>query len=73
MAQEFQTARFAVGRPSGRDRRWLVALVGAMEQAARPEVRSVSCDRGLISAAKAHLARPTPTFAHHGSAYSLRN
>ncbi|WP_244442213.1 MULTISPECIES: hypothetical protein [Bradyrhizobium] len=49
-----------------------MALVGAMEQAARPEVRSVSCDRGLISAAKAHLARPT-TFAHHGSAYSLRN
>ncbi|WP_456755201.1 MULTISPECIES: hypothetical protein [unclassified Bradyrhizobium] len=55
------------------DRRWLAALVDAMEQAARPEVRKAPCDAKLISAAAAHLARPASTFAHCGSAYSLRN
>ncbi|MGY4259455.1 hypothetical protein ACVI1L_006523 [Bradyrhizobium sp. USDA 4516] len=55
------------------DCRWLAALVDAMEQAARPEVRNVPCDASLISAAAAHLARPAPTFGHCGSAYSLRN
>ncbi|UGY13916.1 hypothetical protein [Bradyrhizobium septentrionale] len=73
MAHEFQTARFQIGRAGGTDRRWLAALVEAMEQAARPEVRSVPCDASLIAAAAAHLARPAPTFAHCGSAYSLRN
>ncbi|WP_244063541.1 hypothetical protein [Bradyrhizobium sp. Ce-3] len=55
------------------DRRWLAALVEAMEQAARPEVRDVPCDARLIAATAAHLARPAPTFAHCGSTYSLRN
>ena len=73
MAHEFQTARIQPGRAGGMDRRWLAALVEAMEQAARPEVRGVPCDARLISAAAAHLARPAPTFAHCGSAYSLRN
>ncbi|HEX7923965.1 MAG TPA: hypothetical protein VF583_23605 [Bradyrhizobium sp.] len=75
MAREFQTARLGLGlaRAGGMDRRWLASLVDAMEQAARPEVRNVPCDISLISAVAAHLARPTPTFAHCGSAYSLRN
>ncbi|WP_244485700.1 hypothetical protein [Bradyrhizobium tropiciagri] len=73
MAQEFQTARSGLGRAGGTDRRWLVALVDAMEQAARPEIRNVPCDVRLVSAAVAHLARPAPSFAHCGSAFSLRN
>uniref|UniRef100_A0ABS3MTX3 Uncharacterized protein n=1 Tax=Bradyrhizobium quebecense TaxID=2748629 RepID=A0ABS3MTX3_9BRAD len=73
MAREFQTVRPRLGRAGGVDRRWLASLVEAMEQAARPEVRNVPCDISLISAAAAHLARPAPTFAHCGSAYSLRN
>ncbi|WP_143271581.1 hypothetical protein [Bradyrhizobium mercantei] len=73
MAQEFQTARLGLGRAGGMDRRWLTALVDAMEQTARPEVRNVPCDIKLISAAAAHLARPAPTVVHRGSAYSLRN
>ena len=73
MAQEFQTARSRLGRAGGVDRRWLAALVDAMEQTARPEVRNTPCDARLISAAAAHLARPAPTFTHCGSAYSLRN
>ncbi|WP_198964809.1 hypothetical protein [Bradyrhizobium sp. C9] len=55
------------------DPRWLASLVDAMEQAARPELRNVPCDIDLISAVAVHLARPSPTFAHCGSAYSLRN
>ncbi|MGY4478772.1 hypothetical protein [Bradyrhizobium sp. USDA 3364] len=73
MAREFQTTRLQSARAGGIDRRWLTALVDAMEQAARPEVRNVPCDIRLISAAAAHLARPAPTFAHCGSAFSLRN
>ncbi|MFN5040282.1 MULTISPECIES: hypothetical protein [Bradyrhizobium] len=73
MAQEFRTARSGLGRAGGIDRRWLAALVDTMEQAARPEIRNVPCDVGLVSAAAAHLARPAPSFAHCGSAYSLRN
>ncbi|MHC2462998.1 hypothetical protein [Bradyrhizobium embrapense] len=74
MAREFPTVRIGLGQLGGMDRRWLAALVDAMEQAARPEVRHVPCDVSLISAAAAHLARPpASTFAHCGSAYSLRN
>ncbi|MCC8983392.1 hypothetical protein [Bradyrhizobium acaciae] len=73
MAQEFQTVRLRLGQAGGMDRRWLAALVDAMEQTARPEVRNTPCDARLVSAAVAHLARPAPTFAHCGSAYSLRN
>ncbi|WP_229184716.1 hypothetical protein [Bradyrhizobium oropedii] len=73
MAQEFQTMRLRLGRAGGMDRRWLASLVDAMEQSARPEVRNAPCDARLVSAAVAHLARPAPTFAHCGSAYSLRN
>ncbi|MGY3527984.1 hypothetical protein [Bradyrhizobium sp. USDA 4452] len=74
MARQFPTVRIGLGQAGGMDRRWLAALVDAMEQAARPEVRHVPCDVSLISAAAAHLARPpASTFAHCGSAYSLRN
>jgi hypothetical protein len=73
MAREFQTARFGGGPAGGTDRRWLVTLIDAMEQTARPEIRNVPCEISLISAAAAHLARPAPTFAHRGSAYRLRN
>jgi len=73
MAREFQTSRVGVGRANGPDRRWLATLIEAMEQTARPEVRSVPCDVSLVAAAAAHLARPAPTFAHCGSTYSLRN
>ena len=73
MAQEFQTTRFPVGRAGALDPRWLTTLIDAMEQVARPEIRQIPCDALLISAASAHLARPTATFDHCGSAYSLRN
>ena len=52
---------------------WLLGLVAAMEQTARPEVRKAPCDARMISAAAAHLARPAGSFAQYGSAFSLRN
>ncbi|WP_229179703.1 hypothetical protein [Bradyrhizobium ivorense] len=73
MAGEFQTSRYQVGRASGLDRRWLVDLIDAMEQAASPEVREIPCDPWLVAATSAHLARPAASFAHCGSAYNLRN
>lgn len=73
MAQQFQTPRIQMGRAGQLDRRWLAGLIDAMEQTARPETRSAPCDAKLILAAKAHLARPAASFAHCGSAYSLRN
>ena len=57
----------------GGDRRWLAALVDAMEEAARPEVRSRPFEPTLIAAVSAHLARPASAPAFYGSAYSLRN
>jgi hypothetical protein len=73
MAREFQTSRLQVGRAESLDRRWLSTLIDAMEQAARPELRSVPCDAKMIAAVSAHLARPASAFLHCGSAYSLRN
>jgi len=72
MAAEFQTSRIQIGRPAGLDSRWLLRLVEAMELAARPDVRNVPCDAGLISDVTAHLARPASAFAPWGS-YSFRN
>ena len=67
MAQQLRT-----WRSEGGDRRWLVALVDAMEDAARPEPRR-PFEPTLIAAVSAHLARPTSVPAYYGSAYSLRN
>ncbi|KJC50965.1 hypothetical protein UP09_02570 [Bradyrhizobium sp. LTSP885] len=73
MAREFQTSQFQVARADSLDRRWLSTLIGAMEQAGRPDLRNVPCDPQVISAVTAHLAQPATAFAHCGSAYSLRN
>jgi hypothetical protein len=43
---------------NGGDRRWLALLVDAMEEAARPEVRSVPCEAAVLKALRAQLARP---------------
>lgn len=57
----------------GGDRRWLAALVDAMEEAARSDVRSRPFEPTLIAAVSAHLARPASAPTYYGSAYSLRN
>jgi hypothetical protein len=51
---------------------WLSMLVDAMEQAARPELRSVPCDRMTLAIVHAQLARPASPYGSVSS-FSLRN
>jgi hypothetical protein len=48
-------------------------LIDAMEEASRPELRSVPCDPSILVALRAQLARPASPYAHCGSHFSLRN
>jgi len=60
-------------RSGDSERRWLSALIDAMEDASRPELRSLSCDRSVLAAFSAQLARPASPFPSGGSPFSLRN
>jgi hypothetical protein len=44
-------------------RRWLLALVAAMEEVSRPEIRSKPCEVAILQACRAQLARPVTDFA----------
>ncbi len=52
---------------------WLSALIDAMEEVSRPELRAVPCDPFVLAALRAQLARPASGFGHYASAYSLQN
>ncbi len=52
---------------------WLSMLVEAMDEVSRPEVRAVPCDRRVLAALHAQLARPASSYAYGGSQFSLRN
>jgi hypothetical protein len=47
-------------------------LVDAMEKFSRPELRAVPCDRLVLAAVRAQLARPASAYLPH-SQFSLRN
>jgi hypothetical protein len=49
------------------DRLWLSLLIDAMEEAARPDVRSQPCESAILQALRAQLAQPV---AHYGYASS---
>jgi hypothetical protein len=51
---------------------WLSMLVDAVEEAARPELRSVPCDRLTLATVRAQLASPVSPYGPV-SAFSLRN
>ena len=68
MGRQLQTWRSGDGQ-----RLWLSMLVDAMEEAARPELRSMPCDREILAAVSAQLARPASAYAHGVSHYSLRH
>jgi hypothetical protein len=42
----------------GGDRRWLSLLIDAMEEAARPEIRSQPVESAILAALRAQLAQP---------------
>jgi hypothetical protein len=69
MGQQLQMWRSANGQ-----RKWLSMLIDAMEEVSRPEVRAVPCDRLLLAAFRAQLARPASvSLPYASSPYSLRN
>jgi hypothetical protein len=53
---------------NGGDRRWLSLLVDAMEEAARPEIRSRPCEAAILAALRAQLARPAIGYLRAASA-----
>lgn len=63
LAIRVREGQMMVRRPRSRssgdsDRQWLSALIDAMERVSRREVRVEPCDRHLLAAVKAQLARP---------------
>lgn len=44
------------------ERRWLLALIDAMERVSRRDVRAVPCDRQLLAAMKVRLTRPMSSY-----------
>jgi hypothetical protein len=52
---------------------WLSALIEAMEEVSRPELRALACDQFVLAALRAQLARPASACAYYASTYSLRN
>ena len=55
------------------DRRWLVLLVDAMEEASRPEVRAEPCEAAILQALRAQLAQPARVYSYARTPFSLRN
>jgi hypothetical protein len=73
MGQRLQTWRPVTWRSGHSEKSWLSMLVGAMEEASRPEIRKMPCDPKVLIALRAQLARPASPYPYAASAYSLRN
>ena len=78
MGQQLQSRRTRQAQPTGKawqsggQNLWLSKLVNAMEKFSRPELRAVPCDRLVLAAVRAHLARPASAYLTHSN-FSLRN
>ncbi|MCA6107397.1 hypothetical protein [Bradyrhizobium cenepequi] len=48
-------------------------LIDAMEETSRPEIRNVPCDKHVLAAVEAQLARPAVLSPCYGSVFSFRN
>jgi len=58
----------------GEDRQlWLSVLVEAMEEAARPEIRSMPCSPAVLEGLRAQLAQPVSHCPFAASAFSSRH
>jgi hypothetical protein len=68
MIQQTQQWRSGTGETA-----WLSALVETMDGVSRPDLRATPCDRSLLVAVEAHLARPAMPHGLYGSNFSLRN
>ncbi|WP_043161545.1 hypothetical protein [Bradyrhizobium sp. Ai1a-2] len=65
--------RFHIRQSEQGDRRWLSMLIDAMEEASRPEIRNVPCDKQVLAAVEARLSRPAVAYPCYGSSFSFRN
>jgi hypothetical protein len=65
--------RFQQWRSEGGERKWLSALIQAMEEVSRPEFRLTRCDRAVLEEVRNHLARPAAPGIYSSSKFSLRN
>jgi hypothetical protein len=72
MAQQLQIRRVRAWSANS-EKLWLSMLIDTMEKVARPEFRAAPCDRLVLTAVRAHLARPASAYAHGASRFSLRN
>ena len=57
----------------GGDRLWLSLLIDAMEDAARPDVRSQPVEAAILTALRVQLAQPVTRYPYAVTPYSLRN
>jgi hypothetical protein len=74
MGQQLQSRRIRQGWRSGAGQNlWLSMLVDAMEKLSRPELRAVPCDRLVLAAVRAQLARPVSAAYLTHSNFGLRN
>jgi hypothetical protein len=68
MGQQLQPWRSGDG-----EKLWLSMLIDTMEEVSRPEIRAVPCDRSVVAAVSAQLARPASPYPYYGSCFSRRN
>jgi hypothetical protein len=52
---------------------WLSMLIDTMEEVSRPEFRAMPCDRLVLAAVSAQLARPASPYPNCASQFSLHN
>jgi hypothetical protein len=71
--QKTMAQRLEPWRSERQQRQWLVCLIATMEQVSRPEIRRRPCDRRVLAAVRAQLARPAFGYPAGSSAFSLRN
>jgi hypothetical protein len=60
MGQQLQRWEPATG-----EKLWLSMLIEAMEDASRPEIRALPCDRSVLAALTLQLQRPVSPYARH--------
>ena len=60
-------------RSASSQRLWLSMLIDTAEEISRPERRAAPCDKQVLAALRARLARPASACILYNSHYSLRN
>jgi hypothetical protein len=73
--RQFKTSQFKTWRSGDGEKLWLSMLVDAMEKLSREKLsrRAGPCDRSVLAALTAQLARPASPYPHCRSHFSLRN